>query len=741
MPLPGSEYDPKGSYNGEWTPEKRQRRQYAQQRADEVERALATQNGTQDEILARLGITNQKEHGMALYNQYGNNGFYSQYGTNAGPGAVYDWSGGKKWDPTYGSTNAQGQYIHGGWVPITQGEYAGYQQQQQYNSQYGQNNPFRLAQFKKDIASGNVTRDPRTGMYYNDPGNDPSKRVWYNQQGQIVGGSGGQGGSAGTASYYGNGGYGASSFMGSGGGYYRMPDGSQVSASMAPQGDGSGAGDGAGAGSGGGGGPYPATYRQQFGNPAGGGGNYGPGMDNFYNNAAALLMQQGNLDLQGQASQLRKSLHGEAVANPIFQYLQDMAGENLGVKFNPGQVSGPQFLGNGPVGGMYQNQGTSGSGNSTDTLNQTTKNFLAGEPSNANGGTPVNPTAVKASSQVSASMMPQGDGSQAGDGAGSGGSGGGNYTGGGTSGGQDAQLQKLYQDWLKSQGGGGSDVSGIPAGVSNVTYGGMAQLPPGGTPGVTNGSYSFTNKPGFDYRNTRSSAFYAPEAESTSAQYNDVIQRATRAMPGGMRENAQNLLYQGLASDLSSVWRNKATDSQNYLKDYANSQWSQQPMFTGSAGTKYGGDVSTSIANQQNDTARYGIDKQLSAAKWGAFGNVLGSILGSPAAGAKIFGSDASLKEDVEDYNSGLKALRKIRSRGWRYTSENESEYGDIAGRKHIGVVAQELEKSLPDAVITMKNGIRMVDPMPILMSAVNAIKELDKKQTGLANRLSKRKS
>lgn len=196
---------PADTYNGEWSQEKRDRRQGAAARATQVENALRSSGDSIDSILASLGITNQKEHGMALYNQYGPNGLYSTYGTGAIAGANYDWSGGKRWDPTYitadyapgGRVNSDsGGTIAGNtgkWVGISGDEYKSRDRNQGYIDKYGEGNfnPWRIEQLAHDQKTGDVNRDKTTGMLYNDPNNDPTQRQYFDEKYQNVSAPGG----------------------------------------------------------------------------------------------------------------------------------------------------------------------------------------------------------------------------------------------------------------------------------------------------------------------------------------------------------------------------------------------------------------------------------------------------------------------------------------------------------------------------------------------------------------------
>lgn len=190
--------------DGESQETKRARRQHAQARTTEIERALADSRGADmGDVLHSLGIYDEKEKGRALWQQYMN--LYKAYGTGINPGHQYDWTSGKKWDPLFGTTgrtddrqvqNPNGDdYYRGGWVPIEQSEYDSKRQAEDRQAQFGDNyNPWRLDRFKSAQDYGHVTKDQASGNWYNDPGNDASKRIWYNDQYQQIGGPSGTSG-------------------------------------------------------------------------------------------------------------------------------------------------------------------------------------------------------------------------------------------------------------------------------------------------------------------------------------------------------------------------------------------------------------------------------------------------------------------------------------------------------------------------------------------------------------------
>ncbi|OJH84366.1 tail fiber domain-containing protein [Serratia marcescens] len=81
--------------------------------------------------------------------------------------------------------------------------------------------------------------------------------------------------------------------------------------------------------------------------------------------------------------------------------------------------------------------------------------------------------------------------------------------------------------------------------------------------------------------------------------------------------------------------------------------------------------------------------------------------------GINFFDSDERLKENISDVQKGhaLHVIRNIRPVSYKF---KDTEF--IKGANHqFGIVAQEFEKILPEAVITLSNGNKALDPLEIL--------------------------
>ncbi len=84
--------------------------------------------------------------------------------------------------------------------------------------------------------------------------------------------------------------------------------------------------------------------------------------------------------------------------------------------------------------------------------------------------------------------------------------------------------------------------------------------------------------------------------------------------------------------------------------------------------------------------------------------------------------SDARLKTVGHDFRAGLADVLRLQPRYYRYKPDNALGIADRA--VHVGVVAQEVEPVLPEAVSRNDQGYLLVNNDPVLWAMLNAIKE-----------------
>ena len=101
--------------------------------------------------------------------------------------------------------------------------------------------------------------------------------------------------------------------------------------------------------------------------------------------------------------------------------------------------------------------------------------------------------------------------------------------------------------------------------------------------------------------------------------------------------------------------------------------------------------------------------------------------------------SDERIKKNIVDNNSGLDILNQIQVRNFEYRTEEEIVDFDnpkaaVVKKEgvQLGVIAQELEKVLPESVKTQSTGVKTVDSDSFTWYLINAVKELSTKVAAL---------
>lgn len=172
----------------------------------------AKKGATIRDVLDYQGVTGKHEGGAAPFvAQYGPGGFYATHGAGASPGNAYDWEGNRKLNIATGNPGNEGGPQPGtkmgpngklhfdpsnpeAWnaaTGIDPSERAAYDEMQRWsaaNPGLGYWDKIQQDETKRLHAQGDLHFDPSSGLYFNDPNNDPSQRVWVDSQGRRVGG-------------------------------------------------------------------------------------------------------------------------------------------------------------------------------------------------------------------------------------------------------------------------------------------------------------------------------------------------------------------------------------------------------------------------------------------------------------------------------------------------------------------------------------------------------------------------
>ena len=97
-----------------------------------------------------------------------------------------------------------------------------------------------------------------------------------------------------------------------------------------------------------------------------------------------------------------------------------------------------------------------------------------------------------------------------------------------------------------------------------------------------------------------------------------------------------------------------------------------------------------------------------------------------------FYSSDVSLKEDVENISNPLESLKKLNGVlfNWKdsWIKKQGGEDGYFVRKKDVGVIAQEVEKVLPEAVAQRKDGIKAVKYDRLTCLLIEAVKNLSEK-------------
>jgi Chaperone of endosialidase len=93
-----------------------------------------------------------------------------------------------------------------------------------------------------------------------------------------------------------------------------------------------------------------------------------------------------------------------------------------------------------------------------------------------------------------------------------------------------------------------------------------------------------------------------------------------------------------------------------------------------------------------------------------------------PGGGSWATFSDRRLKNLDGSFRSGLSQIMKLSSILYRYKEDNAMGIRDRD--EHVGLVAQEVQKAIPEAVTENRKGYLLVNNDPIIWAMLNATKE-----------------
>src|SRR5208337_3266128 len=132
------------------------------------------------------------------------------------------------------------------------------------------------------------------------------------------------------------------------------------------------------------------------------------------------------------------------------------------------------------------------------------------------------------------------------------------------------------------------------------------------------------------------------------------------------------------------------------------------------------GDLVTRLAIRQS-TGNVGIGTLLPDALLSVNGTA-----DKPGGGSWTTFSDGRLKDIGANFTHGLEALNGIQPVHYHYKSDNPLNLPSQPD--YVGVVAQQVQQSIPEAVQRNKDGYLVVNNDPIIWTMLNGIKELNQK-------------
>ena len=127
------------------------------------------------------------------------------------------------------------------------------------------------------------------------------------------------------------------------------------------------------------------------------------------------------------------------------------------------------------------------------------------------------------------------------------------------------------------------------------------------------------------------------------------------------------------------------------------------------------------------------------AATW-IFGDSAGACRQGNNATTWTQTSDERIKKNIVDSPNGLAKIDALQVRNFNYRTEEEITVEGLTGCDatglQVGVIAQEIEAVLPEAVTESDSGQKQVQTDPIFWSMVKAIQELSTQNAALEARL-----
>jgi hypothetical protein len=152
---------------------------------------------------------------------------------------------------------------------------------------------------------------------------------------------------------------------------------------------------------------------------------------------------------------------------------------------------------------------------------------------------------------------------------------------------------------------------------------------------------------------------------------------------------------------------------------------------TSGGSTCYGGYFQATGA-----TTNYGIYAQATGPGYAGLFSGDVSVSGDVYCVALHESSDERLKTNVKEINGALKKVEQLRGVTFEWNESSKDVAGIEPGKKQLGVIAQDVEKVLPELVSTDDDGYKSVDYSKLTAVLIQAVKELHSENESLKKRL-----
>jgi hypothetical protein len=105
---------------------------------------------------------------------------------------------------------------------------------------------------------------------------------------------------------------------------------------------------------------------------------------------------------------------------------------------------------------------------------------------------------------------------------------------------------------------------------------------------------------------------------------------------------------------------------------------------------------------------------------------VYGDAAKTTGGSAWVVASDERLKQHIRPYEHGLDAILELKTKRFEYI--DDPTHNTTSGHEEVGLIAQQVEEVIPEAVNRGADGYRTLNASPIQWAAINAIQELNGK-------------